>query len=44
MHLVVAEGCNHFEMLEMLANPYGVLAQPLLQMMGIGGVYATRGG
>lgn len=43
VELIVAEGCNHFEMLEQLANPYGVLAQPLLRMMGLEGAFSTKG-
>jgi arylformamidase len=31
--LVVAEGYNHFEVLETLANPYGVLGRAVLKMM-----------
>jgi arylformamidase len=31
--LVVAEGYNHFEILETLANPYGVLGRAALKMM-----------
>ena len=43
VELIVAEGCNHFEMLEQLANPYGVLAQPLLTMMGLESAFSTKG-
>jgi arylformamidase len=31
--LIVAEGCNHFEIAETLANPYGILGRAALQMM-----------
>jgi len=31
--LVVAEGYNHFELLETMANPYGVLGREILQQM-----------
>jgi arylformamidase len=33
--LLVAEGYNHFEMLETLANPYGLLGRALLGQMGL---------
>ena len=33
--LIVAEGYNHFEMLEMLANPYGLLGRAALGQMGL---------
>jgi arylformamidase len=32
--LVVGEGYNHFEMLETLANPYGLLGRAALELMG----------
>lgn len=32
---LVAEGCNHFEILETLANPYGLLGRAVLQQMGL---------
>jgi arylformamidase len=35
VELLVAEGCNHFEMLETLANPYGLLGRALLGQMGL---------
>jgi arylformamidase len=31
--LVVAQGYNHFELLETLANPYGLLGRPALELM-----------
>jgi arylformamidase len=36
MQLLVGEGYNHFEMLETLANPYGLLGRAVLAQMGIG--------
>jgi arylformamidase len=33
--LIVAEGYNHFEMLDALANPYGLLGRAVLQQMGL---------
>jgi arylformamidase len=33
--LLVAEGYNHFEILETLANPYGVLGRAVLAQMGL---------
>lgn len=33
--LLVAEHCNHFEILETLANPYGLLGQAALAQMGL---------
>jgi arylformamidase len=33
--LIVGEGYNHFEMLETLANPYGLLGRAVLQQMGL---------
>lgn len=35
VELLVAEGCNHFEILETLANPYGLLGRAFLQQMGL---------
>lgn len=35
VELVVADGTNHFEMLEALHNPYGVLGRPALAQMGL---------
>jgi arylformamidase len=35
VELIVAEGHNHNEMLESLANPYGVLGRAALLMMGL---------
>ncbi len=34
--LLVAEHCNHFEILETLANPYGLLGRAALAQMGLG--------
>jgi arylformamidase len=34
--LIVAEGYNHFEILETLANPYGLLGRAALAQMGLG--------
>jgi arylformamidase len=31
----VGEGYNHFEMLETLANPYGLLGRAVLAQMGL---------
>jgi arylformamidase len=33
--LVVGDGYNHFEMLETLANPFGLLGRPVLAQMGL---------
>jgi arylformamidase len=33
--LIVGEGYNHFEMLETLANPYGLLGRAVLTQMGL---------
>lgn len=33
--LLVAEGYNHFEVIETLANPYGPLGRAMLQLMGL---------
>jgi arylformamidase len=35
--VIVGEGYNHFEMLETLASPYGLLGRPMLQQMGLSG-------
>jgi arylformamidase len=35
VELLVGEGYNHFEMLETLANPYGLLGQAVLKQMGL---------
>jgi arylformamidase len=35
IELIVGEGYNHFEMLETLANPYGLLGRPALKLMGL---------
>jgi arylformamidase len=34
--LIVAEGYNHFEILETLASPYGLLGRAALAQMGLG--------
>jgi arylformamidase len=36
VELLVGEACNHFEMLETLANPYGLLGRAALAQMGLG--------
>jgi arylformamidase len=33
--LIVCEGYNHFELLETLVNPYGLLGRALLRQMGL---------
>ncbi len=35
VELMVGEGYNHFEMLETLANPYGLLGRAVLMQMGL---------
>lgn len=42
VRLLVAEHCNHFEILETLANPYGLLGRAMLELMGLafGGSYS----
>jgi arylformamidase len=35
VELIVAEGYNHFEMLETLANPYGILGRAVLGQIGL---------
>jgi arylformamidase len=35
VQLLVGEGYNHFEILETLANPYGLLGRAVLQQMGL---------
>ena len=35
VELLVGEGYNHFEMLETLANPYGLLGRAALAQMGL---------
>jgi arylformamidase len=35
VELLVGEGYNHFEMLETLANPYGLLGRAVLTQMGL---------
>ena len=35
VELIVAEGYNHFEISETLANPYGVLGRAALKLMGL---------
>jgi arylformamidase len=35
VELLVGEGYNHFEMLETLANPYGLLGHAVLELMGL---------
>jgi arylformamidase len=36
VELLVGEAYNHFEMLETLANPYGLLGRAVLAQMGLG--------
>jgi arylformamidase len=36
VELIVAQGYNHFEIFETLANPYGVLGRAALKLMGRG--------
>jgi len=33
--LLVADGYNHFELLETLSNPYGILGRAVLRQMGL---------
>ncbi len=35
VELIVGEGYNHFEMLETLANPYGIMGRPVFAQMGL---------
>ena len=35
VQLIVGKGCNHFELLETLANPYGLIGRAVLQQMGL---------
>jgi arylformamidase len=35
VELMVGEGYNHFEMLETLTNPYGLLGRAVLTQMGL---------
>jgi arylformamidase len=36
VELIVGEGYNHFEMLETLSNPYGLLGRAVFKQMGLG--------
>ena len=36
VELLVGEGYNHFEMLETLNNPYGLLGRAAFKQMGLG--------
>jgi arylformamidase len=38
VELIVAENYNHFEIIETLANPNGILGRAILQQMGLGGL------
>jgi arylformamidase len=38
VEFLIGEGYNHFEMLETLANPYGLLGHARLRQMGLGGL------
>jgi len=35
VQLVVGEGCNHFEIRETIANPYGLIGRIVLEQMGL---------
>ena len=35
--LIVGKGYNHFEIIETLGNPYGVLGRAVLEQMGLAG-------
>jgi arylformamidase len=35
VNLLVAEGYNHFEIIETLANPHGLLGRAALEQMGL---------
>jgi arylformamidase len=37
VELILGEGYNHFELLETLANPYGLLGRAMLRQMGLRG-------
>jgi len=37
VQLLVADGYNHFEILETLANPYGLLGRAVLEQMKLSG-------
>jgi arylformamidase len=37
VELLVGDGYNHFEMLETLSNPYGLLGRAVLKQMGLRG-------
>lgn len=37
MQLLVGEGYNHFEIIETLANPYGLLGRAVLEQMKLTG-------
>jgi len=37
VHLLVAEGYNHFEIAETYANPYGLLGRVVLEQLGLAG-------
>lgn len=36
VELILAEGCNHFELAETLANPYGCVGRAVLEQAGLG--------
>jgi arylformamidase len=42
VQLLVGEGYNHFEMLETLGSPYGLLGRAVLEQMGSTRVFAMR--
>jgi arylformamidase len=41
VELIVGEGYNHFEMLETLGNPYGLLGRAVFAQMGLAGHQAS---
>jgi arylformamidase len=43
VELIVGEGYNHFEMLETLGNPYGLLGRAVFAQMGLGAHQAVMG-
>lgn len=36
VEMIVGENCNHFELIETLASPYGILDSVALRMMSLG--------
>jgi arylformamidase len=43
VQLIVGKGYNHFELLETLANPYGLIGRAVLQQMGLAPTATFRG-